>query len=83
MSPARKEPDVSTYSGRFALKLKKRRESMKITVPEIVEALQLRGVKLGLSTYYNWEASRTDPPFDVLPDLAAVLGYVGVRGLMP
>jgi len=77
MTPARKEPDGSTYAGRFAIRLKKLREEAKLSVPALVE-------KTGIprTTIYNWESGIRTPPFDTLPKLAEALG-VTVRELMP
>ena len=69
MSPARKQPDTSTYSGRFAVRLRSLREKAGLTVEEMSE-------KTGIHwrTLYGWEAGRTEPNFDSLPILAEVLG---------
>ena len=77
MSPARKEPDTSTYSGRFAVRLRALREKAGMTVEEVADA-----TGIPFKTYYNWEASRSLPSIDKLPDIAEVFG-VEIRTILP
>ena len=77
MSPARKEPDDKTYSGRFAIRLRKLREKAGLTIPEVSDK-----TSIPQSTLYNWEAAFNSPPYDILPILAKTFG-VKVRTLMP
>ena len=76
--PARKQPDTSTYAGRFALRLRTLREKAELTVQEIAEET---GVKI--RTLYDWEAGRTEPGFNHLPILADILGLKKPRDIMP
>ena len=78
MSPARKHPDVSTYSGRFAVRLRSLREKAGLTVEEVAEAL---GVSC--KTVYSWEQGRTEPKIDQLPILSETLGLKTVGSLFP
>jgi transcriptional regulator with XRE-family HTH domain len=75
--PARKEPDASTYSGRFAIRLRTLREKAKLTVEDL-------SAQSGIprTTLYNWEQGIRNPPFDILPQLADSLG-IKIRNLMP
>ncbi len=77
MSPARKPPDTSTYSGRFAVRLRMLREKAGLTVEELAEAMEVTP-----TTVYDWESTKSAPKIAVLLDLAAALG-VTVRSLMP
>ncbi|MCL2305722.1 MAG: helix-turn-helix domain-containing protein [Planctomycetaceae bacterium] len=77
MSPARKQPDSTTYSGRFAIRLRTLREKAGLTVQEVAEKL---GVPF--KSYYNWEASRSLPSIDKLPEIADVFG-VKTRSILP
>ena len=76
MSPARIEPDKTTYVGRFAIRLRKLREDAGLTPEEV-------GTALGVSpnTIYQWEAARRQPQIAQLPEIASVLG-ISVRTLM-
>ena len=73
----RKEVDTSTYTGRFAERLKKLREKAGMTVEELAE-------KSGIPklTLYRWEQAFRTPSFEELPNLAESLG-VTIRTLMP
>lgn len=78
MNPAPKQPDQSTYSGRFAARLKSLREASKLTVEQLAVA---SGNKA--RTIYSWESGDREPPFDALPSLANALGLKTVRAMMP
>ncbi len=78
MVPARKEPDKTTYSGRFAIRLRALREKAGLTPEQVAEA-----VGVTKDTIYNWEASHTFPKPDQLPNMAATLGLKNVRTLFP
>ena len=68
MSPARKEPDTSTYSGRFAVRLRALREKAGLTVEDLVE-------KTGItkSTLYYWESGVFTPTVEQIEILANAL----------
>ena len=72
-----KEVDVSTYSGRFAVRLKTLREKAGLTHEDVAEAL---GVDP--RTIYRWESAKTDPQIKQLPILAEIF-CVEVRTLFP
>jgi Predicted transcriptional regulators len=78
MSPARKEPDASTYAGRFAIRLRTLREKAGLTPEEVAEQL---GVSL--KTVYNWESGYTFPKPDQLPTIAQTIGVKTVKTLFP
>jgi DNA-binding transcriptional regulator YiaG len=50
------EPDTSTYKGRVAAQIRRRRERAKLSV---AEAAQRAGVPV--QTWYHWEQGRTLP----------------------
>lgn len=85
MSPARKNVDVSTYSGRFAARLRMLREKAGLTVDEVVARVDSYNKSdrksPQASTYYGWEKDST-PHFDLLPAIAKAL-KISVRDLMP
>jgi transcriptional regulator with XRE-family HTH domain len=73
----RKEVDTSTYSGRFAVRLRALRDKTGMSADAFAE-------KHGFArtTYYGWETGVSVPSLDVFPQLAEALG-VTVRNLMP
>jgi transcriptional regulator with XRE-family HTH domain len=78
MSPARKEPDKTTYIGRFAVRLRTLRERAGYTVPELTEQTGIPE-----QTIYNWESGHTFPQVEQLLLLANVLGLKSTRTLLP
>ena len=76
MSPARKEPDKTTYAGRFAIRLRKLREEAGLSVIEIADAMEVTP-----TTIYDWESTKSQPSISQLPQIAGVLG-VSIRNLM-
>ena len=78
MTPARKEPDLKTYAGRFAARLRDLRINAKLTPEQVAEAC---GVKL--TGYYYWEAGKRTPPLEVFPVLAKTLKLKTVKDLLP
>lgn len=73
MSPAAKEPDQSTYSGRFAARLRMLREKAGLSVEKMVGSMAEHGYPLPASTYYNWENGRRQVNWDAVPALAKTL----------
>ena len=78
MSPARKEPDTSTYAGRVAVRLRSLREKAGLAPQEVADAM---GVTL--QTVYHWERAHTFPKVEQLQLLASVLGLKSARTLLP
>ena len=74
--------DESTYSGRFASRLRTLREKTGMTGYHVAELLSNNGFQCGERTYYGWESGRADPPLNALPFIAATLG-VSIRTLFP
>ena len=69
MSPRRrKEVDVSTYEGRFAVRLKMLREKAGMSVEELAEST---GIKK--STLYYWESGDYSPNVEQIQLLAESL----------
>ena len=73
----RKSVDTSTYTGRFAVRLRSLREKAGLSVDELAE-------KSGIpkNTLFNWEGAKRSPSIEQLPQLAESLGTT-VRTLMP
>ncbi len=68
MSPARKPPDTSTYSGRFAVRLRMLREKAGLSVPDLAEQIGVPAKSL-----YDWESGKPTFRLDVLPAIAEAL----------
>lgn len=77
MTPKRKEPDLSTYPGRCGARLRALRERKGLTAEEIASAL---GVSY--RAIYRWEGGESDPPFELLPQIAAILGLKSPRNVL-
>lgn len=83
MNPAPKQPDQSTYSGRFAARLRELREKKKLTIEDVVSTVQKSGYDLTAKTLYNWESGTRQPPVDAYPALANALQLKTVREILP
>ena len=77
MARPRKEVDTSTYTGRFAVRLKTLREKAGYSVVELAE---VSGIPK--NTLIRWEAAQNSPPLETLPVLAEAL-EIRVRTLIP
>lgn len=83
MNPAPKQPDQSTYSGRFAARLRALREKAGLSVEGLGAKLGESGYSATSKTIYNWESGLREPPLDALPNLATCLGLKTVRAILP
>ena len=77
MANNRKEVDVSTFEGRFAVRLRTLRDKAKLTVPELAER-----TGFPRTTLFNWESGIVEPPLKAYPILAEAFG-IKVRTLLP
>jgi transcriptional regulator with XRE-family HTH domain len=77
MARPRNPVDTSTYSGRFAARMRALREKTGLTMEELAD-------KTGVSvaTLYSWENASRSPVNDDLLNVAKVLN-VNVRNLLP
>ncbi|MFH0825213.1 MAG: helix-turn-helix transcriptional regulator [Pseudomonadota bacterium] len=82
MSKREKEPDISTYKGRFAARLRILRKRKGLSVPDFCDRLTQNGVEAQPPTAYGWEIGKTLPSISTLPAIAATLGCE-VRHLLP
>jgi len=73
----RKEVDTSSYTGRFAVRLKQLREKAGLTVEQLAERSGIPA-----TTLYKWESSTRTPAIDRFPELAIAL-KVKIRNLLP
>ena len=83
MSPARREPDVRTYSGRVAKRLRQLRDRSGYSVQQVVERMERFGYALSIQGYYKWENGRAKVDLDAVPALAKALRLKTVKELFP
>lgn len=83
MTPAQKQIDESTYSGRFAARLRMLREKAGLTGQQMAEVVTANGFAIAQRTYYAWESGRNDPPLNAYPSLAKSLNLKRIRDLIP
>lgn len=74
---ARNEIDTSTYTGRFAERLRMLREKAGLSVEEFS---QKSGIPV--RSIYNWESGLNNPLIEKFPEIAKTLG-VEPRYLLP
>lgn len=78
-----KQIDTSTYSGRFAERLRTLREKAGKTVDQVIAEMEADGYSVARRSFYNWELATNSPPLDAFPALAKSLGLKTVRSLLP
>ncbi len=83
MNPAPKQPDQSTFVGRFAARLRLLREKTGMTGEQAADAITKAGFEVASRTYYGWESGGRQPPLSALPAIAAGLGQKSVRQVLP
>lgn len=76
--PAKKDPNVSLFTGRFAKRLRYLREQAGLTAKEAA-----RDCGVDENTIYAWEMGRNMPPVKKFPILAEIYGLSSVRELFP
>ena len=77
-----RDPDTSTYRGRFGANLRRLREKRFETQDNFVDALKKRGFASHKMTVSGWENGNRLPALDILPIIAETL-QVSVRSLLP
>ena len=83
MTPKRKEPDLSTYAGRVAARLRQLREKAGLSVKETVEKINMAGYAITEMAYYSWENGNRQINLNAIPALAKTLGLKTCQGLFP
>ena len=70
--------DTTTYSGRFAARLKELREKAKLTPEQVAE-------KIGVTptAIYHWESGRMVPALEKFPKISAAYKLKKTKDLMP
>ena len=78
MTRPRKEVDTSTFTGRFAVRLKTLREKAELTHEEAAE-------QIGVSptTIYHWESARVRPDIQKFPQIAEIYKVKRAKDLLP
>ena len=77
MSRQRKEIDTSTYTGKFALRLRELREKKGLSVADFSER-----AGIPVRTIFKWESATNEPTIGQLPKIADALG-VKIVALLP
>lgn len=83
MNPARKPADETTYSGRFAARLRALREKTGMTGQEAARAVKACGYECSERSFYSWESGDRSPPLDAFPAIATALKVKRIRDLLP
>jgi transcriptional regulator with XRE-family HTH domain len=83
MAPAPKQPDLSTYSGRFAARLRSLREKAGLTVEQLASDVNEAGHSVAVRSIYNWEQGTTSPPINAFPALAKAYRLKSTRAILP
>jgi len=73
-----KEVDVSTYSGRFAVRLKTLREKAGLTHEDVAEALGVTA-----NAIYRWESGLNFPSIPLFPQIAELYKLKRGRDILP
>ncbi len=82
MARPAKPIDQTSYSGRFAARLRMLREKQGLTGEQMAEAITRAGYECTLRAYYLWESSNAEPPLNAIPAIAGVFG-IAVRTVFP
>ena len=87
VSPARTEPDETTYTGRFGVRLRELRIAAGMSVEELVIAIEKhndsRHKSPNARAIYQWEQGTQAPRFDLLPAIAKAVKLKTARNLIP
>ena len=78
MTPPKREPDQTTYAGRFAARLRELRQAAGLTQKEAAE-------RLGLSQHVisRWETGEHSPALRQLPAIAKIYGDIPAEKFFP
>lgn len=82
LGPAELPIDESTYSGRFAARLRMLRKDAGLTGAEMASRIAERGFPCKQRAYYAWESGESEPPLDAIPAIASILG-IKPRSVFP
>lgn len=74
----RVEPDLSTYAGRLAARIRELREAKNLKVHELADKLGVSAARI-----YAYESGEREIPTDLYPPLAKALGCKTVADFFP
>ena len=88
MTPRPKnEPDLTTYAGRVAARLRYLRERRNWTIADVQEMLADEGHQVPVSTLYAYERGKSgggvDLPYHLIPVFAGLFGFKTAAGWLP
>ena len=78
MARPRKEVDTSTYTGRFAVRLKSLREKAGLSHEEVAEQ-----IGVSATTIYHWESGRMVPSVERFPAIAETYNLKRPKDILP
>lgn len=78
MTPAKREPDTTTYAGRFAARLRELRQAAGLTQKEAAERLDLPQ-----QTLSRWETGERVPSLRQYPAIAKIYGDIPAEKFFP
>lgn len=77
-----KQPDTTTYSGRFAVRIRELRTAAGLSIDELAAKMVAAGYQISAPTLYHWENGNRDPHLDAVPALAKCL-WVKIADIFP
>ena len=88
MPRPRSEPDLSTYAGKVAARLRELRSKRGWSIEDLQTALSAEGYDVPVSTLYAYEKGKSrkagaDLPWRLVPAIAKVYGYSTDHGWLP
>ena len=78
MTPVRKEPNMETYSGRFAARLRELREKANLSQAEAAES-----IGVSQNTVSRWETGDRQPNLEQFPKIAEAYRLKRPKDLLP
>lgn len=78
MTPTKREPDLTTYAGRFAARLRELRQAAGLTQVEAAERLNLPQHVIS-----RWETGDRSPSLRQFPAIAKAYGDVPIEKFFP
>lgn len=78
MTPSKREPDQTTYVGRFAARLRELRQAAGLTQKEAAERLGFPQAVIS-----RWETGERSPTLKQLPAIAKIYGDIPAENFFP
>lgn len=83
MSRSQKDPDMDTYSGRVAARIRNLREEAGLTVEEVVTKMEKHGYQTTVQTFYKWENGMRKIHLDAIPAFAKTIKLKNYQEVFP